>query len=309
MIARRWGLAFLVILGGFGVANMASADTLTALGITLGLAFSLEAAAVVATLTAPTIAALGQGMAASIAVGGGIGAVNLAALGLVGGVLGIVGIAVVGGIVVGVLAPGIIASAQGRGPGGAPGQSGEMTNDMAAANEAAAAEATAAANLAAIIASFPPNPLPLPTVRFSVNPATGEVTVTSVDGIDTGQGATPNTTCCTGFTLGQEISLSPAITVTPGLSDLPAIGESIPGEDVSVSDGTISVESSLDAGEYGWVDGICRHYATGVSCAEYREHEYDEYGDHARISWLGTGWLMLLASFGLGTRWLVQRWA
>lgn len=245
----------------------------------------VEAAVVIVEVVteAGLVAALGNGISTAAAVGTAEGVVAGAAIGVVAG-------AIVIGTVLAVVLTVIAINAVNNSPPGATagaGASGEMTNDMAAANEAAAAEATAAANLAAIIASFPPNPLPLPTVRFSVNPATGEVTVTSVDGIDTGQGATPNT-CCPGFTTSQQIDLSPAITVTPGPSDLPDIGESVPGSDTPGLDVGLDVSVS-DSGAFGWVDGHCQHYATGLDCDDYREeyagaHGYVHHADYAHTS-------------------------
>lgn len=263
--------------------------TLAAVGLTLAVGLSVEAIGAVATAAAPSIAAISQGIAGAVAVGGGIGAVNIAGLTVVS-ILGIVGIAVLAGVVIAVVVPALVSRS-------GAGQSGEMTGDMAAANqaanEAANAEAAAAAILSAVMASFPPPPIPPPMVRFSTTP-TGELTVTvngtDAGAIDTGQGATPNTgipgESPSGFTGLTHVDLEPA-TVTPGPSDLPGIGESVPG-----SEPDASINASVEGGEYGWVDGVCRHYATGLSCAEYQEHEEEEYRHHA-VAWPSTWWVLL----------------
>lgn len=287
---KRLGIGAAIVLlaivaYGLGVAwgEGSFSTTLTITGLTLALGLSIEAIGAAAIAAGPAIGAISQGVNSAIAVGGGVGAANVAGLSVVAA-LGIVGLVLLAGIVAFVVVPAIVA----RSTAGA-GASGEATDD------------TAAANLAAAVASFPENPPTQPTVRFSVNPTTGELTITSVDGIATDQGATSNTGCCPGFTTNQEIELSPAITVTPGTSDLPAIGESVPGSEPDASLDA-SVNASAEGGEYGWIDGICRHYATGLSCAAYQEHEAEEYRHQAAVSSLTT-WMMLLA----GLTWSVVR--
>jgi hypothetical protein len=109
-------------------------------------------------------------------------------------------------------------------------------------------------------------------VRFSVNPTTGDLTVDTT-GIDTGP-------CCSGFTTNTNVVLSPItdtspINVTPGPSDLPDVGQDVPGLD------SVSVEGSPSVDAYGLDEyGVCHEYATGLVCDDddatpwYIHHEY-----------------------------------
>lgn len=262
-------------------------------GLAIGLAgfvtmeaLGAGALATVALSEAPAIVAAIGGMLAQ----GGLGAL---AGGITIGVLGS-GIAIsllAAGLVVVVVAPAIVNAMQQNAARGYGGPSGEMTDDTAAALQKALYPPPIHINFNQLSATDPTLTAPSNIPRGTdPNPA-------SIGG---GQVANPPSLHLELTPIGQlNVDLTPVDPTSPDVDD----GLNLDAIDAASLDAAVASE----AGEYGWIDGICRQYATGTTC----DDEATEYIHHIHhdVSSPSALWLLLLTGFGWPVGRKMIRWA